>query len=243
MSINNILLQYKEYKNNYIESIRKEVGFKNKLKKRLPNILTRSRFIAPFIIIPIALSNLTIALIATILFALTDAFDGYFARKWNAYSDYGRLLDPICDKMFAIGVAVPILITNPLLIISTIILECSIAIINLNSSSKNNKPKSTYLGKFKTAILSLNLILNYLGIVNIPLTLFTNLTQLTTAIDYYKIDKKKDKQKQIINEVKNLKQDDIITNEILREKNELLELKKSLMESKIEEDRQIIKKM
>ena len=31
--------------------------------------------------------------------ALTDFFDGYFARKLNQYSDLGRCLDPISDKL------------------------------------------------------------------------------------------------------------------------------------------------
>lgn len=237
--------QYKKYRSEYIQSIKNENGFKNKLKKRLPNILTKSRFVAPFIIIPTSFFNLTYALIVTILFALTDAFDGYFARKYNAYSDYGRIIDPICDKVFAIGVSVPVILLNPILMITTILLECSISIINFKSSLKNNAPKSTYLGKFKTTILSLNLILNYLGTINIPLTLLTNSIQLATAINYYKIDKKKDEEKKlIIKEIENIEQEDITSDDITREKNELLELRKSLInDEKIINGRQIIKTM
>lgn len=242
MKLKNLLNEYKKYRIEYIKSINNEVGFKNKLKKRLPNILTKSRFIAPFIIAPIAFSNLTLALITTILFALTDAFDGYFARKFNSYSEYGRILDPICDKMFAIGIALPILLINPTFIISTIILEVIISLINLNSSIKNNQPKSTYLGKFKTWVLSLNLVLNYLNIINIPLTLITNLTQIITAVDYYKIDKSKDKLKKEI--ILNEQHNEEINNNIQKQKNELLELKKSLIsDNKIEKDKQLIKKM
>ena len=243
MSLNNILSQYKNCKNNYINSIKNEIGFKNKLKKRIPNILTKSRFIAPFIIIPISLFNLSAAFIITIIFALTDAFDGYFARKYNAYSEYGRLLDPICDKVFAIGVIIPTLITNPHLTISTIILEFIISAINFNSSIKNNEPKSTYLGKFKTCVLSFNIILNYLNIMNMPLLLITNLTQLITAIDYYKIDKVKDQIKNKNVSVNNI-DNNFINNDIQRQKNELLELKKSLInDNEIEINKQLIKKM
>jgi len=242
MKLNNLLNEYKKYRIEYIKIINNEVGFKNKFKKRLPNILTKSRFVAPFIIVPIAFSNLTLALIATILFALTDAFDGYFARRFNSYSDYGRILDPICDKMFAIGIALPILLINPTFIISTIILEVIISIINLKSSIKGNNPKSTYLGKFKTCVLSLNLVLNYLNIINMPLTILTNLTQIITAVDYHKIDKNKDiLKKEIISDKQDNKE---FNNDIQRQKNELLELKKSLLYDEIKEkDKQLIKKM
>ena len=244
MSVHNVLRQYKNYKKEYIKSIKNEKTFKNKLKKRIPNILTKSRFVAPFIIVPLSLISLNISFIATIMFALTDAFDGYFARKYNAYSDYGRLLDPICDKMFAIGVTIPILIANPHLTISTIILEGIISIINLKSSIKNNEPKSTYLGKFKTCILSLNIILNYLNFINIPLLIFTNIIQLITAIDYYEIDKEKDRKKQNIKLSENETiPNDTTNNDFERKRNELIELKKSLKSENNINEKKMIKKM
>src|SRR5688572_16447762 len=44
--------------------------------------------------------------VAVVLFvaaALTDAFDGYLARKWHVESIFGRLMDPFCDKVLIIG--------------------------------------------------------------------------------------------------------------------------------------------
>ena len=35
--------------------------------------------------------------------ALTDALDGYYARKWQAESKFGRIMDPFCDKVLVIG--------------------------------------------------------------------------------------------------------------------------------------------
>jgi len=56
--------------------------------------------------IPIALlmnhSELWVRLIAALLFMLasfTDYLDGYFARKWNLISDWGKIMDPIADKI------------------------------------------------------------------------------------------------------------------------------------------------
>jgi len=42
---------------------------------------------------------------------LSDGLDGYIARKYNAGSDFGRMLDPIADKIL-VGVALMILVAE-----------------------------------------------------------------------------------------------------------------------------------
>jgi CDP-diacylglycerol---glycerol-3-phosphate 3-phosphatidyltransferase len=38
-----------------------------------------------------------------ILAAITDALDGYLARRWDVESAFGRIMDPFCDKVLIIG--------------------------------------------------------------------------------------------------------------------------------------------
>ena len=38
-----------------------------------------------------------------ILAAVTDALDGYLARRWKVESKFGRIMDPFCDKVLVIG--------------------------------------------------------------------------------------------------------------------------------------------
>ncbi|MEX0744333.1 MAG: CDP-diacylglycerol--glycerol-3-phosphate 3-phosphatidyltransferase [Phycisphaeraceae bacterium] len=38
-----------------------------------------------------------------ILAAVTDLLDGYLARRWQAESTFGRIMDPFCDKVLVIG--------------------------------------------------------------------------------------------------------------------------------------------
>ena len=72
-----------------------------------------------------------------IIFALTDTFDGYFARKYNAISTFGKYLDAFVDKVFALTILISLIIktviynNNFYLIIITIILELIISCINL----------------------------------------------------------------------------------------------------------------
>ncbi len=69
----------------------------------LPNLLTVSRiFTIPLIVGTFYVEGSTARWVACVLFvaaAITDFFDGYFARRRNSVSNLGRFLDPIADKL------------------------------------------------------------------------------------------------------------------------------------------------
>ncbi|UCD73947.1 MAG: CDP-alcohol phosphatidyltransferase family protein [Phycisphaerales bacterium] len=44
-----------------------------------------------------------VAIVLFIAAATTDALDGYFARKWDVVSTFGRIMDPFCDKVLILG--------------------------------------------------------------------------------------------------------------------------------------------
>ena len=44
-----------------------------------------------------------IAVVFFVAAAITDAFDGYLARKWHVESVFGRIMDPFCDKVLVLG--------------------------------------------------------------------------------------------------------------------------------------------
>lgn len=210
----------------FINDVKKS---KNKIKMVIPNILTFSRVLAPFFILPATLfGSFTLAFSLVIVFALTDAFDGFLARRWNVISEFGKNLDPISDKFFTIAIIIPF-ITNPQMIL-TLILEGIIGIVNVKSAFKNNKPKSTYLGKGKTVLLSLLITLSYLyktiGLsfdLLLPLIIFTNTIQAVTAIDYMHIDNKKDIVKEVENIINENNNNEVQENS--KRKQEILELK------------------
>ncbi len=73
----------------------------------LSNQLTLARLIAiPLICLCLILPGATAAWCAMLLFvaaAITDYFDGHFARTRNEGSTLGRVLDPIADKLLVVA--------------------------------------------------------------------------------------------------------------------------------------------
>lgn len=73
----------------------------------LPNTLTLIRIFAiPFMAREIMTEGKSVtAFIFFALIWLTDAVDGYIARKYNLVTDLGTVLDPFADKLFQIVTA------------------------------------------------------------------------------------------------------------------------------------------
>ena len=82
---------------------------------RLPNFLTVLRIaLVPVFAIAFWIPGETARLTAFAIFCIagiSDALDGLAARKLNAGSDFGRMLDPIADKIL-VGVALMMLVAE-----------------------------------------------------------------------------------------------------------------------------------
>ena len=146
MKIRKVFIEYKKYFKEAFDDLKT----KGRRHKQIPNILTSTRLIAaPFFIIPAALNkNLLWLIIFIIVFSLTDALDGFIARKYNLVSELGKDLDAICDKVFALSLLIAVSIFKPLLLCN-IILEVIIAIINIREKIHNKKPRTLMVGKIK----------------------------------------------------------------------------------------------
>jgi len=81
--------------------------------KQIPNFLTSFRLLViPILMLSFYIPGMVANVVVAVLFAIaaiTDYFDGYFARSLKAQSNFGRCLDPIADKLLVI-VAIVMLI-------------------------------------------------------------------------------------------------------------------------------------
>lgn len=72
--------------------------------KHLPNLLSSSRLIAaPYIFWLLWSRSYQDSLIWFAIIGATDGADGYIARRFNAQSRLGALLDPVADKVLLSG--------------------------------------------------------------------------------------------------------------------------------------------
>ena len=68
--------------------------------KDITNALTIIRFLLiPIIIITCVQEQYILAIVILTISGLTDVLDGYIARKYNFITNFGKLMDPLADKM------------------------------------------------------------------------------------------------------------------------------------------------
>jgi len=76
-------------------------------KKYIPNILTSSRILLTPVFLYFLFSDFThsklIALVIFMVASITDAFDGFYARKHNLVSKFGTFFDPLADKLLVLS--------------------------------------------------------------------------------------------------------------------------------------------
>jgi cardiolipin synthase (CMP-forming) len=73
----------------------------------IPNIITLGRILlVPIIVWAIASSQMEIAFAIFIVAGVSDAVDGFLAKRFNMSSELGALLDPLADKALLVSIYV-----------------------------------------------------------------------------------------------------------------------------------------
>jgi len=81
-------------------------------KSVTPNHVTIFRFLTiPFVVLLLAAEDYKLGIILFAISAFSDALDGALARTRNEITDWGKLYDPLADKIL-IGISVAILVTK-----------------------------------------------------------------------------------------------------------------------------------
>jgi len=180
----------------------------NYIKKSIPNGLTLFRCLAaillPFLIIYGGEIGAIIAAPLLIFAAISDYLDGFYARKYKVTSVFGKILDPIADKLLVIGIILSLASENmldfyyafiPALII--VLREILISGLRETVAGYNFSLKVSIWAKWKT---TLQLIacgsflvwrmneffykIDLIGIISYSLLWIAGIITLTTGIQY-----------------------------------------------------------
>lgn len=94
------------------------------------------------------------ALVVFILLGLTDALDGWLARRYGG-TPLGALLDPVVDKIFIVATIVPLAdlkIVSPTLVIVLFVRELAITVLRSIAFEESFRFKTSRIAKLKTTV-------------------------------------------------------------------------------------------
>lgn len=139
--------------------------------KHIPNILTVARFfLIPIIVVFIFQNQFLLAIIFLTISGLTDVLDGFIARKYNLITNFGKLIDPLADKLTQVSVLTALALKQilPIWILAIVILKefCMIAGASF-LYGKELVVSSRWYGKLATVLFYLAIVCSlFIGIWN-----------------------------------------------------------------------------
>ena len=134
--------------------------------KHVPNALTIVRFLLiPFIVVNIFTNNYILASIFFTISGITDIADGFIARKFNLISNFGKLMDPLADKLTQIFTIGSLTLTNiiPIWILAIVLLKEFIMIVGASFLyGKDVVVYSKWYGKLATVLFYIAIVCSLL---------------------------------------------------------------------------------
>lgn len=151
-----------------------------KWKRRLPMWMTYGRILlVPLILgllLPVSGLARWTALFFFVVASVTDYFDGYFARKYNAVSNLGKFMDPVADKILVTSIMVMLLWLgriDPWMVIVIMVRDTLVGGIRSVAAADGIVIAAKAAGKWKTALqmgaLPALMINELPGLENFPL--------------------------------------------------------------------------
>ena len=131
----------------------------------IPNVLTIIRMILiPVFVVLFFRGHKMAALCVFCAASLTDMLDGYLARKLNQITDFGKLFDPLADKLMVLTAMVCQTFWGPLPLIAVLIVAAKELVMVLGGVfmlSRNVVVYSNYFGKSAQVGFIASLILSF----------------------------------------------------------------------------------
>lgn len=132
--------------------------------KYVPNILTILRFIfIPIILYFILIGNYVLGFVFFTISGLTDILDGFIARKFNLISNFGKLMDPLADKLTQISVLATLVTVKiiPVWILAIVIFKELIMVVGASFLyGKDVVVYSKWYGKLATVLFYVAIVIS-----------------------------------------------------------------------------------
>lgn len=132
--------------------------------KHVPNILTIIRFLLiPIIVACIFNNDFIAAFVIFTISGITDIADGFIARKFNLVSNFGKLMDPLADKLTQICTLASLVIINiiPIWILVIVLVKEFIMIVGASFLyGKDVVVYSRWYGKLATVLFYIAIVLS-----------------------------------------------------------------------------------
>jgi len=131
----------------------------------LPNSLSISRIFLTPVLVVILLTRLEgkeiYGAAIFVIAALTDFFDGYFARKRNQVTTIGKLLDPIADKLLVTSAFISLVelgLAPAWMVVIIVGREFAVSGIRSIAASRGYLMPANWLGKTKMVVQILTIV-------------------------------------------------------------------------------------
>lgn len=130
----------------------------------IPNILTVLRFVLiPFFGYYLYYQQYHLAVVIFLLGGLTDVLDGYIARRFNLITSWGKLADPLADKLMQMTALILLTVHQSIPLYILIIVAAKEALMGLGSillyKQDNYVVSSNWYGKTATVIFYLAIVM------------------------------------------------------------------------------------
>ena len=148
---------------------------------------------------------MTLGIYCTVLFvvaSLTDWLDGYWARKYQGTSDFGKFYDPAADKILILAAFLTLMYQgkiDPMLVFLILARDFFIGAVRSTAASRGQIISAKPLGKWKTAIQMIAVPILFIDSILFPQFFIQGATvllwgslglSLVSAVEYFNLFRK-----------------------------------------------------
>lgn len=134
----------------------------------MANAITICRLLLIPVVFRLVLDGSPFALVVFAVAALTDLLDGAIARGTNQVTEFGRLLDPLTDRLFISSVTVALYLKDympPIWALALVLMRDALVLVgSVWLKLRRRKIEVTMLGKIATTVLFVAILVMVAGL-------------------------------------------------------------------------------